>query len=207
MHCSEFSHSGILARCGQALRLRTGPGRCALRENFLTVRLLITGGAGYIGSTLVPQLLSAGHRVRVLDVLTHGGNSLLGVWSHPYFEFFLGDLRDPQAVRKAVAGTDAVVHLAAIVGDPACARHPDVAHATNLDASLALLEECKRSSVSRLVFASTCSNYGKMTDASQYVDESSELRPISLYAETKVAVEKAILDPSRTGELCASALP
>jgi nucleoside-diphosphate-sugar epimerase len=170
------------------------------------VRLLITGGAGYIGSTLVPQLLSAGHHVRVFDVLTHGGRSLLGVWSHPHFEFFLGDLRDPQAVAKAVAGTDAVVHLAAIVGDPACARHPDVARATNLDASLTLLEECKRSAVSRMVFASTCSNYGKMTDANRYVDESSELRPISLYAETKVAVEKAILDPARTAALCATAL-
>jgi nucleoside-diphosphate-sugar epimerase len=170
------------------------------------VRILVTGGAGYIGSTLVPRLLSAGHHVRVLDVLTHGGHSLLGVWSHPHFEFFLGDLRDPLAVAKAVAGADAVVHLAAIVGDPACARHPDVARATNLDASLALLEKCKRSAVTRLIFASTCSNYGKMLDANQYVDESSELRPVSLYAETKVAVEKAILDPAKTGPLCATAL-
>jgi nucleoside-diphosphate-sugar epimerase len=170
------------------------------------VRILVTGGAGYIGSTLVPRLLSAGHHVRVLDVLTHGGHSLLGVWSHPHFEFFLGDLRDPLAVAKAVAGADAVVNLAAIVGDPACARHPDVARATNLDASLALLEKCKRSAVTRLIFASTCSNYGKMLDANQYVDESSELRPVSLYAETKVAVEKAILDPAKTGPLCATAL-
>ncbi|HSY31339.1 MAG TPA: NAD(P)-dependent oxidoreductase [Verrucomicrobiae bacterium] len=170
------------------------------------MRILVTGGAGYIGSTLVPRLLSAGHHVRVLDVLTHGGHSLLGVWSHPHFEFFLGDLRDPLAVAKAVAGADAVVHLAAIVGDPACARHPDVARATNLDASLALLEKCKRSAVTRLIFASTCSNYGKMLDANQYVDESSELRPVSLYAETKVAVEKAILDPAKTGPLCATAL-
>ncbi len=92
-----------------------------------------------------------------------------------------------------MAGIDAVVHLAAIVGDPACSRQPDLARAVNLQASLNLIEESKRAGVRRFLFASTCSNYGKMKDADKYVDEETELSPVSLYAETKVAVEKALL--------------
>jgi nucleoside-diphosphate-sugar epimerase len=157
------------------------------------VKILVTGGAGYIGSTLVPLLLTEGHEVRVLDELLHGGESLLGIWSHPNFEFLSGDICDRAHVQSALSHVDAVVHLAAIVGDPACARNPDLARAVNLDASLSLIEESKRAGVSRFVFASTCSNYGKMKDANQFVDEESELSPVSLYAETKVAVEKALL--------------
>jgi nucleoside-diphosphate-sugar epimerase len=157
------------------------------------VKILVTGGAGYIGSTLVPMLLADGHQVRVLDKFLHGGESLLGVWSNPKFEFVSGDICDRAQVRSAVKEIEAVVHLAAIVGDPACARNPDLARTVNLDASLALIEESKRAGVSRFVFASTCSNYGKMKDANQFVDEESELSPVSLYAETKVAVERSLL--------------
>jgi nucleoside-diphosphate-sugar epimerase len=132
--------------------------------------------------------------VRVLDALNHGGEPLLGVWAHPGFEFLRGDVRDRAAVVAAVAGVDAVVHLAAIVGDPACARDPDLARAVNLDGSLALLEAAQAAGASRFVFASTCSNYGRMADPTAYVDETSELAPVSLYAETKVAVEQALLD-------------
>jgi len=97
---------------------------------------------------------------------------------------------------------EAVVHLAAVVGDPACARQPDLARVVNLQASLALIEESQRAGASRFLFASTCSNYGKMKDANEYVDEESELRPVSLYAETKVAVEKALLESSYNGKWC-----
>jgi nucleoside-diphosphate-sugar epimerase len=136
----------------------------------------------------------------VFDVLLHGGESLLGIWSHPQFEFVHGDICDTAKRQAAVAGIDAVVHLAALVGDPACARQPDLARAVNLQASLALIEESQKGGVSRFIFASTCSNYGKMMDANQFVDEKSELRPVSLYAETKVVVEKALLESGGNGK-------
>jgi nucleoside-diphosphate-sugar epimerase len=170
------------------------------------MKILVTGGAGYIGSTLTPLLLGAGHQVRVLDSLTHGGESLLGVWAHPGFEFIRGDIRDREIVRTAVSDRDAVVHLAAIVGDPACAREPGLARSINLDASLALLAESRSAGVQRFVFASTCSNYGKMKDSSQYVDEDSELSPVSLYAETKVAVETALLQSGASEHWCPTPL-
>ncbi|HEY4759368.1 MAG TPA: NAD(P)-dependent oxidoreductase [Thermoguttaceae bacterium] len=170
------------------------------------MNILVTGGAGYVGSTLTPLLLDAGHQVRVLDCLIYGGRSLLGVWSHPGFSFIRGDVCHKNMVQEALKGIQAVVHLAAIVGDPACVKQPEKARAINLEASLSLLEESKRMGVERFVFASTCSNYGKMSDPSCYVDETSQLRPISLYAETKVAVEKVLLDPAQTNSLCATSL-
>ena len=126
----------------------------------------------------------------------HGGHGLLGLYEEDGFDFVLGDVRSADIVDGSLAGVDAVVHLAAIVGDPACARQPDLAREVNLDASLQLWDLSQRHGVARLVFASTCSNYGKIADPRHPVAEESELRPVSLYAETKVAVEKALLDAS-----------
>jgi len=99
---------------------------------------------------------------------------------------------------------DAVVHLAAIVGDPACARDPKMAQEVNFIATERLLKEAEETGVERFVFASTCSNYGKMADPDTYVDEGAELQPVSVYAETKVAVEKVML--SGNGRMCKTPL-
>lgn len=159
--------------------------------------MLVTGGAGYVGSMLVRELLGRGVRVRALDsLLEKDGRSLLGCWSDPLFEFVRGDIRDGDIVARALDGVDAVVHLAAIVGDPACTRQPELAREVNFEATKNLLGAAQTCGVRRFVFASTCSNYGKL-NGSAYATEEFELRPISLYAETKVAAELEVLDRSR----------
>jgi nucleoside-diphosphate-sugar epimerase len=117
--------------------------------------------------------------------------------NHPRFEFIRGDIRDKKAVETAVANCYGVAHLAAIVGDPASRKEPELTHATNLDGSCLLWDTASRSGCQRFVFASTCSNYGKMPDSDAYVTEGSPLQPLSLYAETKVEFEKFLLGRSR----------
>src|SRR5262249_51675773 len=128
------------------------------------MRVLVTGGAGYLGSVLVPSLLRLGHHVTVVDSLVHGGESLLGVYHEKDFTLVKQDIRTLGDSPQVMDGIDAVVHLAAIVGDPACARQPDLAKSVNYEASLAMFELAKRKGVKRFVFASTCSNYGKMAE-------------------------------------------
>jgi nucleoside-diphosphate-sugar epimerase len=160
-------------------------------------RTLVTGGAGYVGSVLVDELLSTGRSVRVLDALQHGAvPSLLVSWDKRQFEFIRGDVRDSDLVRAALTDVDEVVHLAAVVGDPACAREPELAEEVNVGATNALLDEAETAGVSRLLFASTCSNYGKMSDPDTLATEEWDLRPVSLYAETKVRAERAVLERS-----------
>jgi nucleoside-diphosphate-sugar epimerase len=162
------------------------------------VKVLVTGGAGYLGSVLSAQLLAGGAQVRVLDSLLYGGEALLGLYPYDGFEFMRGDIRSSDDVEEALAGVDAVVHLAAIVGDPACKREPELTRTVNHDASLELFERA-RGKVERFVFASTCSNYGRMGDPEEHVTEETELRPLSLYAETKVTVELALLAGANGG--------
>src|SRR5215218_9567581 len=167
-------------------------------------RTLVTGGAGYIGMLVVEELLAAGHDVRVLDSLLHRQAQLAEGLRETGAELQVGDIRDDVARQRALSGTDAVVHLAAVVGDPACALDPETAQAVNVDAALALLDDAARAGVERLVFASTCSNYGRMTDPTVPINEDGVLAPVSLYAEQKVAVERALLglDPAPFAATC-----
>ncbi|OJW82252.1 MAG: epimerase [Bacteroidetes bacterium 46-16] len=156
-------------------------------------RILVTGGAGYIGSVLTRQLLEKGYTVRVLDNLMYGGEPIIDLLNYPSFEFVKGDIRLEADVREAMKDVQAVAHLAAIVGDPACAKHAELASSTNLEGSKLLYTIANEMGVEKFVFASTCSNYGKMDDPDAYVNEDSKLAPVSLYAETKVAVEQFLL--------------
>jgi nucleoside-diphosphate-sugar epimerase len=170
------------------------------------MKVLVTGAAGYIGSVVVRQLLEQNHQVVGLDSLKWGGDALFDVMLNPNFTFVHGDLRDTQNLDSWVEGVDAIIHLAAIVGDPACSKYSDEAKAVNWDASVNLFNAAENAGVKRFVFASTCSNYGKMADSDSYVVETSELNPVSLYAELKVKFEKYLLEERSDSRMCSTAL-
>jgi nucleoside-diphosphate-sugar epimerase len=156
---------------------------------------LVTGGAGYLGLPVVGELASAGWAVRVLDVLLHDGQpGLVADLEDRGIEVIRGDLRDAAVRRDVLNGIEQVVHLAAIVGDPACARDPELAEAVNVEGTTALVADARAAGVRRLVFASTCSNYGRLADPTVPIDEDGALAPVSLYARQKVAMERALLD-------------
>lgn len=166
--------------------------------------ILITGGAGYIGSLLTGMLLNQGYAVTVVDDLLFGGESLLGYWHHPRFAFVKGDVGDPAMLSGETNGLRvgdqpprayaAVIHLAAIVGFPACqAVGHQVAWRYNVEATRRVFEAAERSGAERFVFSSTYSNYGLSPD-SQPVTEDSPLYPQSLYAETKIAAEQFLME-------------
>ena len=157
--------------------------------------ILVTGGAGYVGSGLLSELLLKGYSVTCVDNLMFGGDSLLGIWHNKNFTFYNCDINDNEKLDKILLENnfDAIIHLAAIVGDPACKLYSNLAIKTNWDTSKWLIDRCKELGVSKFIFASTCSNYGKMDDPKDYVDENSRLAPVSLYAELKVKFEKYML--------------
>ncbi len=155
---------------------------------------LITGGAGYVGAEVATALLDAGREVRVLDSLLHGQEEIARMLEQRGADVRIGDLRDDEARRGAVAGAAAIVHLAAIVGDPACARDPELARETNVEATRSLIADAREAGVKHLIFASTCSNYGRMADPETPVDEEAPLAPVSLYAEQKVEIEQMLLE-------------
>jgi nucleoside-diphosphate-sugar epimerase len=153
------------------------------------MKLLVTGGAGYVGCVLVPHLLARGHQVRVLDNLMYGGRGLLACFAHRGFEFVKGSILDERRLRQSVDGVDAIIHLAGIVGYPACQRDPRLAQEVNLDGTCMLDRVRKRDQP--IIFASTGSNYGAVVGV--LCTEDTPLNPLTEYGTTKTAAERHLL--------------
>ncbi|MBI2037825.1 MAG: NAD(P)-dependent oxidoreductase [Candidatus Magasanikbacteria bacterium] len=152
------------------------------------MKILITGGAGYIGSCLIPELLNAGHQVRVLDSLLFGQTSLLPYFINKNFEFIKGDIRNVELVQKAVNNMDVIIHLAAIVGAPACKKDPKVAEEVNFVGTVNVNNA--RDVSQKLFYASTGSVYGKVEDICK---EDLPAKPLSSYGETKLRAEQEVM--------------
>lgn len=154
--------------------------------------VLVTGGAGYLGSRVTAHLLQAGYAVTVFDKLVYGGEALLPFHRHETFSFIRGDIRDAAAIAAAVKVVDAVVHFAAIVGEPACAVDTEQSWSINVDGSKTLLAAAHAAGTARLIFISTCSNYG-VAKPGEMATEDSPLNPLSDYARAKVECERWLL--------------
>jgi nucleoside-diphosphate-sugar epimerase len=159
----------------------------------MSKKVLITGGAGYIGTTLIPKLLDEGHQVTVFDVLLHGGNQIIPFFRNKNFKFIKGDIRDYEALKDAVQGQDIIIHLAAIVGFPACRMNPVMATEVNVQGTINLINAC--SPEQPILYGSTGSNYGVVTDI---CTEETPLNPLSLYGETKTEAERLLVERGNT---------
>ena len=152
--------------------------------------VLVTGGAGYVGSVLVPKLLAAGHRVAVLDLFIYG-DTLGAVADHPGLRQVRGDLRDAAAVGDALQGCDSVIHLACISNDPSFELDPGLGKSINHDAFRPLVRAAKAAGVERFIYASSSSVYGIKEDAE--VTEDLELEPLTDYSKFKALCEEELL--------------
>jgi len=156
-------------------------------------KVLVIGGAGYLGTVLVQNLLDNGYYIRVLDNFIYGnvynGEGLIS----ENLEITRGDIRHAEVITEAISGIDAVIHLAAVVGDPAARLKPELTTETNYLASLMVASACRISGINKFIYASTCSVYGTGEDK---LDEKSPLNPVSLYARTKISSEESIMSIS-----------
>jgi len=153
--------------------------------------VLVTGGAGYIGSVLVPELLRAGYGVTVIDNFMYGQTPLLDVCHDPHLEIVRGDTRDAKLMAKQLAGKDFIIPLACLVGAPLCDKDPIAARSTNLEAIEMLLR--LRIKGQKIIFPNTNSGYGRMAKGVAFCDETSPLEPVSLYGKLKVEAEQKLL--------------
>ena len=154
--------------------------------------ILVTGGGGYVGSVLVPRLLAEGFRVKVLDLFIYGEDVLGGVEGNPDLELIRGDIRDQDLLRRALPGTDIVIHLACISNDPSFELNPELGRSINYDAFRPLVRISKDSGVRRFIYASSSSVYG-ISDAPN-VTEDNPLAPLTDYSRYKAMCEPILLE-------------
>lgn len=156
-------------------------------------KILVTGGAGYIGSMLIPHLIERRHKVVVVDSLLFKGSYPLENYKHKNYQFVKADLRDEGFIEHIIQGGKfgAIIHLAALVGEPLCKSEPELAKEINLNVTKSLADLSEKFNISKFIFASTCSNYGISTD--ELANEESLLKSLSLYSETKIQAENYIL--------------
>jgi len=160
--------------------------------------ILVTGGAGYIGSMLVPSLIGLNHKVTVIDNFMYKQTSLASLIRNNTFELIFGDVRDEALMKKLISNADIIIPLAAIVGAPACERDPIAAGSINKDSILWLLNHVSKNQ--QIIMPTTNSAYGS-GDQNNYCDENSPLNPLSIYARDKVIVEKALMERENSTSL------
>src|SRR5712671_1262054 len=160
-------------------------------------RVLVTGGAGYVGSVLVPKLLAAGHAVNVLDLFLYGEDVLDAVKGHAKLRLIKGDLRHLPSVEAALVGCDAVIHLACISNDPSFELDPELGKSINLDAFRPLVRAAKAAGVKRFIYASSSSVYGIKEGVS--VTEELPLEPLTDYSKFKAACERILAEERAPG--------
>ncbi|MBX4192570.1 NAD(P)-dependent oxidoreductase [Candidatus Parcubacteria bacterium] len=153
------------------------------------MKVLVTGGAGYIGTSVVPLLLERGYDVTVFDCLMFGGTQILPFFRNPNFHFVKGDIRDKAALEAVVKGKNIIIHLAAIVGFPACRENPALAYSTNVEGTQNLADVITKDQY--VLFGSTGSNYGSLVDA--ICTEDTPLNPLSIYGKTKTEAERILM--------------
>lgn len=160
-------------------------------------KVLVTGGAGYVGSVLVPRLLKLGHQVTVLDLYLYGHDVFDAVVDHPNLVQVVGDLRHQASIDKALAGCDTVIHLACISNDPSFELNPDLGKSINLDAFRPLVRGAKKAGVKRFIYASSSSVYGVKEE--EEVTEELSLEPLTDYSRFKADCEKILEEEREPG--------
>jgi len=154
-------------------------------------QVLVTGGAGYVGAVLVPKLLQAGYRVKVIDLYIYGDDVLAAVKDNPGLEQIKGDIRDRTLLEKIMPGCDAVIHLACISNDPSFELDPDLGKSINYDAFVDLVDVAKNNGVKRFIYASSSSVYG--IKETENVSEELPLQPLTDYSKYKAMCEDVLL--------------
>jgi len=188
--CALLIAARLWSMLWRMLNLVEGPGNRSKSLQQAPKRILVIGGAGYIGSALLPKLLKRGYHVRLLDLFLFGRDPVAHVVGHPNLEIVQADFRNVDKMVQAMREVDEVIHLGAIVGDPACSLDQELTVEVNLMATRMIAEVANGSGIRRFYFASTCSVYGA---CDHILNERSGLNPISLYARSKLASEKILL--------------